>query len=619
MTDRPLSPLSDSENPAPQSRRARFLGLARATRDNYIPKITGSVSQMASGATRAFANPNDLYDDQGRILFPKDTSIHLFPSYTRQVDDKYYIDVKGWVSCPGLMTRKNRLVLSLVRQVTRYNVNNSATDQAINQLASEKLKPDVLHDSDTSDVESTSSDLSKNELPLDPLHSKSSTASSLSNEDLIKERLAWFIARSIPNAPLTIVVGSEEVHGEIAEKGIYTDENGNFETTVEVNYTPSVVQVRATTDDTIFSFQNIMLVPSDGIGLISDIDDTVKLTGVIGDKREMMTSLLLKDVSSWNIPPVIKWYDALYKASHVDFHYVSNSPWQLFSTIDQYFKAVNLPIGSIHLKQYTGNIISSLMEPTLSRKKRSLDKIVKDFPNKRFICVGDSGEYDLEAYVELAKANPGRIISINIRFVENSLSDVDDLKILTELKRILATKRRVVNSPSPKVEEMPNLIDLSEDSSSTTPEAAERRAKLPPMVPKKPSNLKGSQLQKKPPLPTRDNIHRAHTDSELKSDIAFMPSDGNLEVAPPLPRRAPTFQVSDEYEDSHHVNLFDNLQNIYNSPHFYELEEMDKRGATWIRKVITAVQDLEETGTDLRIFTDDEHEFFSNFAIDIKN
>lgn len=40
------------ESTVPLSRRQRLMGLARNTRDNYIPKITGSVSSFASGASR---------------------------------------------------------------------------------------------------------------------------------------------------------------------------------------------------------------------------------------------------------------------------------------------------------------------------------------------------------------------------------------------------------------------------------------------------------------------------------------------------------------------------------------------------------------------------------------
>lgn len=626
INGRTSSPL-DSDLSQPLSRRQRLLGLARATRDNYIPRLTGQVTQIASGASRAFATPgSDLYDEQGNVIFPKDASITLFPSYTRQVGDKYYIDIKGWVSCPGLMTRKNRLILSLVRQVTRYNSANS--DQAIHQLESDKLKQDMLQD-DVSDLESFHSEASKDSNP-DQLRNVTSSSSSVqtgpsafNNEELMKERLASFIARSIPNAALTVVIGSHVVHSEIAEKEVFTDASGNFETTVQTSYLPSVIQVKANSDDTIFSFQDVMFVPGEGIGVISDIDDTVKLTGVIGDKRELMTNLLLKEVTTWSIPPVISWYDNIKKLDNVSFHYVSNSPWQLFSTIEQYFRAVKLPYGSFHLKHYTGNIISSLMEPSSSRKKKSLDKILNDFPEKKFICVGDSGEADLEAYVDLAKSHPGHILSINIRVVEDSLSDVDDNKILNELVRILTTKRRVTSSSAtPQPVEIPNLIDLSDDSPVSTPQAEERRAKLPPMIPKKPTNLKGNSLEKKPPLPRRDYLARAHTDSELASKPTVI--ELTTVELPPLPKRPDAVlhhakTESDEAFSQHENNLFDNLQNIYDSPNFYELEEMDRKGANWIRRVITSLQDLEGSGTELRLFSDGDQQFFANSTEDLRN
>ena len=88
------------ESTVPLSRRQRLMGLARNTRDNYIPKITGSVSSFASGASRAFTN-TDVYDENGRILLPKDSTIQLFPSYTRHQDGKYFVDVQGWVLLPG--------------------------------------------------------------------------------------------------------------------------------------------------------------------------------------------------------------------------------------------------------------------------------------------------------------------------------------------------------------------------------------------------------------------------------------------------------------------------------------------------------------------------------------
>lgn len=585
------------------SRRQRLLGLAKSTRNN----ISDSVSSLASGVTSRFNDP--LYDEFGNLNYPKDTTITLFPAYTRfekkrtginsndpdhdnehplgnnfAHDDQYHIDVKGWLSCPGLMTRKNRLILSLARQITKFN-NNDAAVHAIDKLESETLSDD----SDSNFISESS---------IDDFTINLTSPSSLSQDELIKERLANFIARSIPNAELSVIIGSHEKSFEPFVQNVITDSNGHFDICVKVPYKPSVVQVKTSTDDTIFSFQDIMLVPNEGIGLISDIDDTVKMTGVIGDKRELLSTLLLKEVSSWKIPSVISWYDDLSKEQSISFHYVSNSPWQLFGTIKQYFTESKLPPGSVHLKQYTGNIISALMEPSSSRKKKTLSRIIDDFELKKFICVGDSGEHDLEAYVDLANKYPNRIAAIYIRYVENSLSDIDDSKIWWEIEKILNdydTKLTVSDLEELADESVSDLIDLS-DSPVLSPKSIERESKLPPIIPKKPQALKGTQLHRKPPPELA--LQRSHTESDL-----ILSSDD--EGPPPLPRRSSTL-----------IDLLTKTK-LSKIPGFKltpeqleELEDTDPRGAAWIRRALESVQLLQGTNTKLKLFKDDEAEFF---------
>lgn len=643
---------TEPPTPTPQSpnlsRRQRLLGLAKATRDSYMPKI----SLIASGvSSRALGG--DYYDENGNVRLPKDATIALFPAYTRKTEDgKYHVDVKGWLSCPGVMSRKNRLILSLAKQITRYSSNPTTAKQAINELENDKLEPDVITPSDdaSSDLESINSKdssintISQNEnKPLQASVTNSSVRSSTPsfNDDLLKERLSNFIARSIASAELVILIGSQDRLdlNELEHNSVITDGYGHFEACVEVNYEPSVIQVKAATDESIFSFQDIMLIPSEGLGLISDIDDTIKLTGVTGDKRELMRNLLLNDVSLWSIPPVVKWYSQLYDHKCISFHYVSNSPWQLFSSIHKYFEEVKLPLGSVHLKQYTGSFISSLMEPSSSRKKRALSKIAEDFPKKKFICVGDSGEHDLEAYADLARSYPSRIIAIYIRCVEDSLSDIDDKKILKELTRLTSKKKpKAISkqlSSKPNNDEIENLIDLTND----TPHfAADRSKKLPPMIPHKPITLQGNKLGRKPPLPIRDELKKSHTDTELAhsnstdstssngkesswKDLTTIQKDSD-DSPPPTPLRRPTSFTSKANAEgfttasNHDYNVFDNLQDVYDTHNYYELEDVDKKGAQWIRRVVTALEALEGTDTRIKFFTDDEHDFFTS-SIDI--
>lgn len=648
----PISPSSAGYS----SRRQRLLGFARSTRDTYIPQFAGSVTQIASGVSNRAWGTNDLYDNQGNLVIPKNSSITLFPSYTRQKlddDQSYVVNVKGWLACPGLMTRKNRLILSLAKQITKYGSNS-----AVQKLESDKLKQDVGDDSSSSDLESLDSDtISVSSAPVDrPPNSSSSTQSDV--DEMIRDRLKAFLARSIPNTKITVSIGSEEriELNKLKTVEVTTDINGHFEADVVVNYLPSVVQAKSSIEETVFSFQDIMFMPIDGIGLISDIDDTVKLTGVIGDKRQLMSNLLLKDVLLWNIPPIVKWYNSLFKDMNICFYYVSNAPWQLFTTIENYFKAVKLPFGSIHMKQYTGNIISSLMEPSSSRKKRALCKILDDFPKKKFICVGDSGEHDLEAYTDLVRMYPGRIIAIYIRFVEDSLSDIDDNRILREIKRIIKEnakikllRQKIPTSPikqkdttgnQPSAPDIEDLIDLSDLSPSPglSAEAIERHSKLPPMVPSKPTTFKGNKVGRKPPIPDRERSpttpnlttssldsashsrpppprpRRTVTNSEINSRYASsnesLSKEEHEEKPPPLPSRTSTLSSNlDHFDD---FDVYDKLQNVYHVNNFDELELMDRKGAQWLTRVVDSLEHMKDENIEFHVFADDDEEFYEN-------
>lgn len=611
IRSRDSSPSSSDDDSPRTSRRLRFMGLARVARDVYIPKISDSVSQLASGvSSRAFVN--DKYDAQGRIKVPSDAKIVLFPTYTRKGDDgKYHVDVGGWLSCPGLMTRKNRLIFSLVKQVIRYD--SVVSKQAIDNLESDNLKQDIFNEN--SDTESVISEGS--------LASSTNSIGTKSGEDLLRERLAYFIARFIANAELTITVGSKNdmPTNELKSVDILTDGNGCFNLCIIVDYEPSVVQVVAKHDETVFEISDLNIVPDTGVAIISDIDDTVKLTGVIGDKRELLNSLFLNEVDKWKIPSVVKWYSSLFQSKKVTFHYVSNSPVQLFPTILQYLKTVNLPLGSIHLKQYTGNIISSLMEPSGSRKKTALTKLANDFPKKKFICIGDSGEYDFESYVDLAKNYPDKVIAIYIRYVPGSLSNIDEFKIFNELNRILQsrtiTKKPNENEIIHNADELEDLIDLSD----TTPvpvsihSSTEKSKKLPPKVPEKPASLKVAppipnkpnslKTGRPPPLPNRPSVAQPITKSHTESDLS------NIHIHnKPLQPRPATTQVLD-LDNPTKSELLDNLHNIYYSHHFEDLREIDERGANWIERVMGAVKALEHTNTTIRFFNDDEDDLIS--------
>ncbi|KAI8457497.1 hypothetical protein BY996DRAFT_8425966 [Phakopsora pachyrhizi] len=59
-------------------------------------------------------------------------------------------------------------------------------------------------------------------------------------------------------------------------------------------------------------------------------------------------------------------------------------------------------------------LLLGMLELAGNWKKARVEQIMLQFPESKFICVGDSGEQDLEMYVSLARAYPGRILGIYI-------------------------------------------------------------------------------------------------------------------------------------------------------------------------------------------------------------
>ena len=147
----------------------------------------------------------------------------------------------------------------------------------------------------------------------------------------------------------------------------------------------------------------------------SQIDDTIKHSAISSGAKEIFRNTFIRDLGDLTIEGVKEWYNHMANMG-VKLHYVSNSPWQLFPVLVSFFAGAGLPPGSFHLKQYSG-MLQGIFEPVAERKKATLERIMSDFPERRFILVGDSGEADLELYTDIVIANPRRVLGVFIRDV----------------------------------------------------------------------------------------------------------------------------------------------------------------------------------------------------------
>lgn len=226
-------------------------------------------------------------------------------------------------------------------------------------------------------------------------------------------RLKPFLSNPLTNTTLTVFFYNDS---NSRSRTIATNEAGHFSLRAALDFVPTNVRVLAS--DKLSATEEVHISEPSGISMISDIDDTIKHSGIGNGAREIFRNAFIRDLGDLTIDGVKEWYTTLANLG-VKFHYVSNSPWQLYPVLVSYFAQAGLPKGSFHLKQYTG-MLQGIFEPVAERKKGTLERILSDFPERRFILAGDSGEADLELYTDIVLANPGRILGVFIRDVTTS-------------------------------------------------------------------------------------------------------------------------------------------------------------------------------------------------------
>ena len=84
----------------------------------------------------------------------------------------------------------------------------------------------------------------------------------------------------------------------------------------------------------------------------------------------------------------------------VHFHYVSASPWQLYFSLRDFLEDfAGYPPGTYNLKTWRPSLdrnFFALVGNPYKYKMGIIEPLMKTFPNRKFIFLGDSGEKDPE-------------------------------------------------------------------------------------------------------------------------------------------------------------------------------------------------------------------------------
>ena len=248
----------------------------------------------------------------------------------------------------------------------------------------------------------------------------------VASQKRIARRLEPFLYTVLPNRTLRISIDGreEQTLGPSNYSGI-------SQALHELHFEPAVPGLLQSNGENLpppFSISGSTVVADEtGWGVISDIDDTIKVTQTPSPVGILHSTFLVEE------PEPIQGTPELYRhiataMDHPPFFYLSASPYNLYPFLKR-FRDEHFPPGTMILRnaswQNLGGLISSLQTNTQEYKVSRIEKIHAWFPKRRFICVGDSTQSDPESYGECARKFPGWIKAIFI----NRVTDIAEMNV----------------------------------------------------------------------------------------------------------------------------------------------------------------------------------------------
>jgi phosphatidate phosphatase APP1 len=189
--------------------------------------------------------------------------------------------------------------------------------------------------------------------------------------------------------------------------------------------------------------------PRAELGVISDIDDTVIVTGVTHPLKRAWALFLTEHRTRLPFAGVDAFYAALRDghagAADNPIFYVSSSPWNLYEHLDEFLALHRFPAGPLLLRDWGLSRHGFAPGGGHGHKLEKIRGVLGTLEHLPFILIGDSGQEDAEHYRTIVHEYPGRIRCVYIRNVPSRARRAVELGRIAQEVRSAGSQLVVVN------------------------------------------------------------------------------------------------------------------------------------------------------------------------------
>jgi hypothetical protein len=382
----------------------------------------GNSFPSASRLIDRIHRPKVIRKDETVIFFP--TASYQEQRYSNSSGpsspslSSWVVPIHGWIFDDERRGLRRRAFVALLRKAFDYQ---SAKRKS-------KVLPIMNHGNNNSN---TTLKLLEEEESLLRLAAQDYEIQKQTSKEILSRRILPFVVDNHRRRKITIRVG-DHIERELPER---SRKNGHF--TALLRFTTDEMEAIIQRDDggndashmrfhavtgvdgdtREFVGKSLLVPPTPGhFSVISDIDDTIKITNVL-QKQTLIRRTFLEEFEA--VPGMSQLYQNWKEQHNAVFHFVSSSPWQLYQELAVFMEREGFPEASFHLKSIRlkdRSILSLFADPMISKITR-ISSIIDNYPMRKFVLVGDTGERDPEVYGELCRRYPGQIYRVFLRDV----------------------------------------------------------------------------------------------------------------------------------------------------------------------------------------------------------
>lgn len=220
--------------------------------------------------------------------------------------------------------------------------------------------------------------------------------------------------RSFVAVPLGDVPVSVRING--FETRVYADRGGVIDTTIEISLEPGWHTVVMRCEGSAEVSAPIRVVsPEERFGLISDVDDTVMVTMLPRPFLAAWNTFVLDEHARIPTPGMAVLYER-FRLAHpqAPIIYLSTGAWNVAPTLSRFLGRNLYPRGPLLLTDW-GPTRDRFFRSGRAHKEENLRRLAKEFPDIRWLLVGDDGQHDIEIYSQFAAEHPKSVAAIAIR------------------------------------------------------------------------------------------------------------------------------------------------------------------------------------------------------------